>query len=176
MITNIILDMDGTLLDHDFTFTPIPRAYLAEFLTFVFAHFERVSIWTAAGITWYERCYHHVLKQHVPEGKSFHFVKTREDFDSEKVVKPLTMIYAQYPEYNPENTLIVDDNYKTFSENLDNAIPVLSFCYNMTQILKQDNLSSYDYELLDIIDILKQRLGNNETMWAFRIPLNLTLD
>lgn len=133
MITNIILDMDGTLLDHDISFNPIPRAYLKEFMEFVFATFERVSLWTAAGDDWFEVCYLNVLRHHIPEGKNFHFIKTREDFDFAKIVKPLSMIYAEYPDlYNPENTLIVDDNYATFVENLDNAIQVITFNYIMT--------------------------------------------
>jgi hypothetical protein len=181
MLTNIILDMDGTLLDHgldaNMQFVPVPRAYLTDFMQFVFDHFERVSIWTAASLSWYERCYEDILRHHVPEGKSFHFVMTREDYDADRYVKPLRLVYEQYPdEYNPDNTLIVDDNHLTYAENLDNAVPVQSFVYHELPRFIREDLNNYDYELLDIIDVLNQRLGNEPTLWSFRIPLDLTLD
>lgn len=169
MLTNIILDMDGTLLDHDLRMdntirliqqVPIPRPYLAEFMQFVFDHFQRVSIWTAASRSWYDRCYEDILRHHVPEGKSFHFVKTRENYNSTHLLKPLQLVYDEYPtEYTPNNTVIVDDNPLTYTQNLNNAVPVHSFFYDLLPKDILDDLPNYDNELLDIINILSQRLS-----------------
>ena len=121
-ITNIILDMDGTLLDYvppcfdhnkSYTQIPIARPYLKLFMKYLFANFERVSIWTAAAKNWYDMCYETVLKEALPEGKDFHFVKTRLNYEFRKGVKPLKLIYEEYQDlYNPENTLIIDE-YKS---------------------------------------------------------------
>ena len=69
---NIILDMDGTLgdnipshlIENPARYTravPIPRPGLRKFLRFVFAHYERVSIWTAALPIWYNQFKQEVL-------------------------------------------------------------------------------------------------------------------
>ena len=52
---NIVLDMDHTLV-HGSHFEKVvhPRPHLFEFLLWCFKSFEKVSIWTAASLRWYE--------------------------------------------------------------------------------------------------------------------------
>uniref|UniRef100_A0A6C0EPC9 FCP1 homology domain-containing protein n=1 Tax=viral metagenome TaxID=1070528 RepID=A0A6C0EPC9_9ZZZZ len=144
---NLILDMDGTLIDHYYCTRKcdiiiIPRPYLSDFLTFVFDNFNRVSIWTNADEDWYKKVYEKVLKHYIPKNKSFHFIKTRT-YNS-TIIKPLTFIYNIYPEYNSSNTIIIDDNPNTYVNNTDNAIPIPTFLYLI-----------HDDELLKTITVLK---------------------
>jgi hypothetical protein len=139
---NIILDMDGTLGDNiPSTFQenperfckaiPIPRPGLKSFFAFVFAHYERVSIWTAASPDWYALFKERVLRPNMPPGAEFHFEQTRNLDIPYVPLKPLSEIYAKYPEeYNESNTTIVDDNVETFRENRANAVHIPPFFYD----------------------------------------------
>lgn len=166
---NIILDMDGTLLDYipvgfrenpnPRETTPIARPHLLEFMEFVFDRFERVSIWTAGTPAWFERCYTQILRHHIPDGRQFHFVKTRNPLEPYIVLKPLSEIYEKYPdEYNASNTLVVDDNPKTYRDNPDNAIGVKSFFYDLLPQTQRANLAETDIELLVAIEEIRCRL------------------
>jgi hypothetical protein len=168
---NIILDMDGTLGDNipiNFPENPdryvkckaIPRPGLRRFLRFVFAHYERVSIWTAATDAWYKEFYRTVLIHNMPRGASFHFVRTRNPREVYFPRKPLSEIYAMYPEYNESNTTIVDDNYDIFQANRSNAVHIRSFFYDRlgdTADIRR-SVAATDVELFGTINILKIRL------------------
>lgn len=163
---NLILDMDGTLIDNYWCIKTyrqniVPRPYLKDFFEFIFQHFERVSIWTNAFQDWYDEVYEKVFRYYIPEGKSFHFVRTREDlYHIRRFVKPLSEIYEKYPEYNSYNTLIIDDIPKTYSLNLENAIPILPYLYlHMDNDENNENIGiyniNYDDELLKIIHFFR---------------------
>ena len=171
---NIILDMDGTLGDnipetfmenpsiYPFCYTkPIPRPGLRRFLRFVFAHYERVSIWTAALPSWYNEFKNEVLLPNMPPGAEFHFERTRVPGAVYVPLKPLSEIYAKYPaEYNESNTTVVDDNENTFKANVDNAVHIKAFFYDKfgtTPEERKINAAS-DRGLFDTIDILKSRI------------------
>ena len=138
---NIILDMDGTLgdniparfLENPERFhcaKPIPRPGLRKFFRYVFAHYERVSIWTAAMPDWYILFKQEVLLPNMPPGAAFHFERTRLLTEEYVPLKPLRDIYAKYPEYTPDNTTIVDDNVETFQDNRENAVHITAFFYD----------------------------------------------
>ena len=166
---NIILDMDGTLGDNiprhfpeninRFIETPIPRPGLKRFLLFVFAHYERVSIWTAAYPQWYNRFKAQILIPNMPPGKTFHFERTAIPGEPRLTLKPLRVIYEKHPEYTAENTTIVDDNPETFKDNFEQAVHIPSFFYNTlghsVEIRRTRALS--DQELFRTIDVLKTR-------------------
>ena len=166
--TNIILDMDETLLGHtlqpfeenkyNIQMTPIARPYLHGFLEYVFTRFERVSIWTAAGQRWYDECYDKVLRHYIPEGKKFHFVKTRSLIKIYVPTKKLTEIYTDYPEYNSSNTLIIDDNPMTYIDNVENAIGIEPFCYD----LMDEKTRQTDQALLRTIERLECILNGED--------------
>lgn len=168
---NIILDMDGTLgdnipghlVENPSRYTksvPIPRPGLRKFLRFVFAHYERVSIWTAALPIWYNQFKQEVLLPNMPPGAEFHFERTRLTSVIHTVLKPLSEIYAMYPEYNESNTTIVDDNVETFKDNRENAVQIAPFHYDMFGETpeKRKKTAAIDKGLFIIIGVLMKRL------------------
>jgi TFIIF-interacting CTD phosphatase-like protein len=180
---NIILDMDETLITHKFNphgifSEPVPRPHLKEFFEFIFTNCKNVSIWTHGLKEWYDIVYEKILKDCIPEGKSFHFVRTREapiiesyndiieinqklhnlkvDIPSILFLKPLLLIYKKYPnEYNENNTFIIDDKEITYCLNEENAIEIQP--YNIDNIDNIDNSDNSDTELLRIIDLIKEK-------------------
>ena len=171
---NIILDIDETLITRKFNTygvfaNPIPRPHLKEFLKFLFANCKNVSIWTHGTKEWYNIVYNKFLKDFLPEGKSFHFVITREttignyndiieinkklreikaDISSISLLKPLCVIYNKYQEqYNENNTFIIDDNPITYLLNKENAITIEPY----------NNIDNSDTELLRIINLIKEK-------------------
>jgi len=169
---NIILDMDQTLIhgnlnSYSIYADPIPRPHLKEFLEFLFENCKNVSIWTHGLKQWYDVVYQKVFKNLIPEGKTFHFVRTREtpigDYDdiiqinkklhdiksnisSISFLKPLLVIYKKYPdEYNENNTFIIDDNPITYSINKENAIEIKPY----------NGIDNSDTELLRIMKLIK---------------------
>jgi hypothetical protein len=167
---NIILDMDGTLGDNiparfienpeRFHYAkPIPRPGLRKFFRYVFAHYERVSIWTAAMPEWYALFKQEVLLPNMPPGAKFHFERTRLSTDIYVPLKPLSDIYAKYPEYTSENTTIVDDNVATFQDNRENAVHITAFFYDRmgpTPEIRKKNAVK-DRGLYTTIEVLQSR-------------------
>jgi hypothetical protein len=168
--------MDGTLIDNippqitgfpenpdKFSTTPVARPGLRDILAFAFANYKRVSIWTAASINWYKKVYENVLRPALPLGKDFHFVKTRSP-GPYIPLKSLTEIYAEYSDYKPENTIIVDDNGLTFANNIANAEQIPSFFYDRLGLTVEERRSraAEDVELYALIERLKMRKRENQ--------------
>ena len=165
----IVLDLDGTLADgiplempEKLWNLPIPvaRPGLREFLEFVFEEFECVIIWTAANQKWYDTVYNNVLRPNLPPGKDFHFIKTRDTTKPYVALKPLSEIYAQFPQYNSSNTLVVDDNPETFKDNVENAIHIPSFFYDLLSNAaeERERLAALDRGLYNTIDEIRRKL------------------
>jgi len=171
----VILDMDGLLLDcipmiypenieYGLKEKPVPRPGLRKFLRYVFHCYDRVSIWTAALPKWYNICKEEVLIPNMPVGAKFHFVRTRSPDEVYSATKPLIVIIENYPdEYSLDTTTIIDDNEATFQENIDNAVHVPHFFYDLlgdTPIERRENAAK-DVELFTLIERLKVRKPGN---------------
>ena len=129
---NIILDLDGTLIDSSQGKEPIiyPRPFLKEFLYYVFDKFDNVCIWTHSCQLWYDYVFRVVLSKCIPFGKKFSFVFVREENYKMFVPmpKPLQYVYELYPDtYNNLNTFIIDDMPATYMYNEQNAIPITTY-------------------------------------------------
>lgn len=169
---NVILDIDGTLVDHDED-GPIARPHLTEFLSYVFEHFERVSIWTAASTDWFQKVYDNALAPAMPVGKVFDFIWTQQDCELERytvgpnsefsvvrTIKPLEKVWRTFFEhYNKTNTYIIDDTPETYAHSIENAIPISEFvwstCKSQECSLSDDDshdTEAVDSELLRIIE------------------------
>jgi hypothetical protein len=162
---HIILDVDGTLVDGD-GYNVWPRSHLKEFIAFCFDYFDSVSIWTAASSDWYHLVYQKVLKDMIPEGKTFLFVFTGNrcvnvtDYDAIEsgefyprtiAIKPLIKVWHKYKTLNRNNTLILDDTRTTYERNYGNAIPISTFVHGD---------ETYDSELSKLIKWIKEEKFN----------------
>ena len=178
---NIILDMDGCLLDAITPIlpenpvrykepVPVARPGLRKLLRYVFSKYKHVSIWTAAHKSWFDKCYKEVISPNMPPGASFHFVRTHPIGTPRVPLKALRIIYAEYPgEYTAENTTIVDDNSETFQDNIANAECVPHYYYDLlgpTEEVRRTNAAEDD-GLFKLIERLKVRMpGNTATVEA----------
>lgn len=172
---NIILDMDGTLIDDDGL--GIPRPHLKDFLLYCFKTFNSVSIWTNASDYWYQEVYNKILKPILEKGNyNFYLVFTHNrstlttnkyyhndycGLESRlKYIKPLRKIWhakTLYPNFNKHNTLIVDDTYHTYQSNYGNAIPIPTYYPNN----KNDN---YLLKLINYLKVLISIYENTKTI------------
>lgn len=139
-----------------YNFPSILRPHLKEFLRFCFEYFRIVSIWSAG-----QRGYVHSIVRNI--FRDIHdpsFVYTRDQLKSMydgSYEKPLMYLREIDPLANkyftPENTLILDDNYRTFAKvNPDNAIHIPAYIpeMNMESLMEDEN------SLLEFKDWLMQ--------------------
>ena len=128
---NLILDMDGTLIDGFYgergEVVVQPRPYLREFIAFVFDRFENVSIWTHGDDRWFTTVYTECLQHMLPKHKQFYFVKTRGYAGVGVGAKWLDRIYADHPDHHEYNTFIVDDTPATYWQNIANSVPIKTY-------------------------------------------------
>ena len=129
---NLILDLDGTLIDDYYddanNLCIRPRPHLTEFLIFAFDHFDSVSIWTNGSLEWYRYVYKQELYKHIPFIYCFNMVITFDDglvMCKESSPKSLRKIYKIYPEFNKNNTILIDDSPHTMRADLDNELVLL---------------------------------------------------
>lgn len=161
MDKNIILDLDNTLICNN-----TPRPHLKCFLDFVFSRFNKVCIWTSATKEWLDNAYINLLKPNLPANKDFYFMWHREHCNVKYVLlennilniiechKELRLVYSNYPEFNENNTLIVDDNYSMFSTDIHNGVLIEAFEENKTFDIELYRLSVFlHYEILKIQDV-----------------------
>lgn len=124
MKCHLVLDLDGTLV-HDGN----PRPGLSQFLEFCFDNFKTVSIWTAADRSWWNFCWTEHMLQF-----DFDRVLSRKDCEfsltSQKIIKPLRKIWANYPDCTKFNTLLIDDTPIVAEENPRNLISIPMFGFD----------------------------------------------
>jgi hypothetical protein len=157
MRAHLVLDLDGTLVGYmggHFA----ARPYLHEFLRFCFAHFETVSVWTAATRAWWNMAYGRFMHTH---GYNFHAVYTDVDCvieqnrglngassDPAVVLKPLSKLWDDPSnDMTKKNTLIIDDTPGVAKRNDSNYIRIPEF-YSFSE-------NSEDMELLVMIGKLQ---------------------
>jgi hypothetical protein len=168
---NLILDIDGTLIDRDED-GPIIRPHLGIFLAYAFEKFDRVSIWTNAAPAWYKRVKLEIFDDVMPEGKNFDFVWTRENCFLETTKmgpdgrfyfpitrKPLSLVYAAFPlAYNSSNTYVIDDTCETYTHNLSNAVPIETYNWGELSTTGNCSMDGEDSELLRLITYFEKHL------------------
>lgn len=86
------------------------RPYLDEFMQFCLANFD-VGVWTAALPVWRDYILNTAL---APYKDKLVFAWSREDTDIRlgwvpRYIKPLSKVWAKFPTFNSENTLLIDD-------------------------------------------------------------------
>ena len=150
---HIILDLDDTLIGY-VRGNLCARPHLGTFLKFCFAHFDSVSIWTAASREWWCMNYGNHIAQHMGNNLfarvytdiQCEITRTRRGngLDPAFVTKPLSKLWDDPDnDLNEKNTIIIDDKAPTAMYNMQNLLHIREF--------SQDD----DTELLLIIDRLR---------------------
>ena len=105
----------------------IIRPHTKDFLRFCFDYFNIVAVWSAGQRPYVEQIVDHLFK----DMQKPHIIFTHEDVerdDNGDVVKPLLKLFEaeEFLSNNMflENTVILDDNAKTFSYNHKNGIHI----------------------------------------------------
>lgn len=164
---NIILDIDGTLIDDKGLL--IGRPHLEEFLKYCFENFETVSIWTASSESWYQSVYKYVLKE-ILDKYNFKFYKVLTGERCTKVVlnfyslyptrvsiKPLVKLWKGNNVFTKYNTLIIDNTPNTFQRNYGNGIPIPTFNFS-------NQTDKYLLKLIKFLDHLKEIYEKKKTI------------
>lgn len=133
----------------------VTRPHLKEFLFFCFSYFKIVAIWTAGKKPYAEAIVNYIFKD-LPKP---HIIFTSNDtlFSNNGIItKPLTKMIS----FNPmtkrymslDNTLVLDDNISTFSQNVGNGILIPPY----EPDANIDSLSKDDQCLLQLMQWLLQ--------------------
>jgi hypothetical protein len=158
---NLILDLDGTLVDHytdDYNLIHVKaRPHLSKFFKYVFTNFESVSIWTNGTYKWYRYVWDQVLNKHMPLVYCFTMVITYDDgliVCKETAPKSLHKIYKIYPEqFNKKNTFLVDDSKHTLRNDPLNSFLIPTYNYDI-----DPNIIDTDNELVELITLLESKI------------------
>jgi len=141
----LILDLDGTLIGTGSP--PLPRPGLQKFLKYAFDHFE-VALWTAAGESWLQYAMDSVLGDFLSSIDQCFIFMIYQTRKNKHHIKPLNYVWDRFPTYNVNNTLIVDNNPKTYSHNPSSAIFIPTFSDNINDIM-------LDFLRFHLMDCLK---------------------
>ena len=122
------------------------RPYLDAFMKFCQKNFKKIALWTHADHLWLQKFIDNILpngvellfKYHssygekkeigkeIPHSKIPKSILEGKKSNTVKL-KPLEKIYKEYPEFNSNNTLIIEDTEENCIENLKNCIIVPEF-------------------------------------------------
>lgn len=144
----LVLDIDETLISYKYVNNievPIPRPFLKEFLQYCHGQFQ-LAIWTAANETWFTQVHDQILVPIFEElniQSPFLFIYHTDMHDN--MTKPLRKVWAQFPLYNEDNTIMVDDRIGVFQHNMKNGIRISPFYAN-----------PHDEVLLYMINLMKE--------------------
>lgn len=159
---NLILDLDGTLVEErdtlERTQPAARRPFLTEFLAWALDTFAHVSIWSAADPKWVA-----LNVNSWPERDRFHFVwagvclkhvvkRNRQTGKVESVLrKKLVKVFRKWPDvYTAQNTRIVDNTPETFGNNRAQGVPIDTY-----------EGQPHDRALLELKDRLRRELFTN---------------
>lgn len=144
------------------------RPHLQSFLSFCNSYFNHVIIWSAGTRPYVEEVINHIYRYN----KRPELILAQENcvIEDGYYIKPLKKVYELVPEMNVQNTLVLDDNYRTFStQNLDNAIHIPPYepkaqhkelCADDPTLLELQNwlLNPIVYNAVDIRQLNKNQI------------------
>lgn len=144
------------------------RPHTMEFLQYCIERFNKVVIWSA-GVESYVHNIVDILFANMKRRPDVVWTsKNCRGGERNPQEKPLEWLYKQYPFMTSKNTIIVDDNSVTFTENESNAICIPEF--KPLKNLELDDFSlTNDSDLLSRAKLRELILSTNDTCLAILI-------
>jgi hypothetical protein len=136
------------VMDNDYIITERPG--VQDFLDFVFAHFN-VSVWTAASKEYALFVVDKVVLRNSPRRKLDYFLFAEHcDASQEKsgCLKQLNQLF-HLPQYNPQNTVIIDDNRNVYETQTNLVLPIRPFRFFGKHSEADDRLSKIRDKLIE---------------------------
>lgn len=132
------------------------RPHLETFVDFILEYFDNISIWSA-GHKRYVRAIESLIFH--PSNKTYNdkSIKTLTRNDCNEITSTSVLKDLSSKEFLLKDTLIIDDNNTTFTNNFDNAIHIPAY----TPRLLKSEINYNDNSLLKIIDWIKKNDINN---------------
>jgi len=116
-----LYDLDGKRGSSETCMWGTKRPHVDSFISFCFANFSKVCVWTAGTADYAEEIVNALFKSNyrMPD-----VVWSRNDCQSGGGIlfKPITKMAASYPFITLENSIIIDDRRTTFRANVENGI------------------------------------------------------
>jgi len=136
------------------------RPHCDGFLKTCFEIFDAVGVWSAGSTPYVEEI---VAELFDPLGKRPDFIWSKpdcvdgllEDGTLRVKQKPLWKLYHRYPEFDPQKTLIIDDNFQVCEQDTLNHVHVPGFDGTY------ESLHTNDDTLLDLSNWMLERLPNS---------------
>jgi hypothetical protein len=180
-----IEDLEKPGIGTRYDFWGVTRPHVYEFLVFCFSYFKIVAVWSAGKRPYVEAIVDHLFKDLPPP----HVVFSHDDIiigPKGHVIKPLTKMIESSPVLQQymtlQNTLAIDDNVMTFSENPDNGVLIpaydpassvnalsrddpsllqLKYCLLQPEVVNSRDVTTLDKNKIFItsIDTYKQKLS-----------------
>lgn len=128
----LVLDIDYTLFDHRSVASScleLMRPYLHEFLTEAYVNYD-IIIWSATSMKWIQVKMRELGVEKNPNYKivcyldSGAMISVNSPNYGVLQVKPLGVIWGKYSEYNPKNTIMIDDVRRNFLMNKRNGFKI----------------------------------------------------
>jgi len=127
---------DHKLIHGGINYKLYSRPHLEKFMHFCQRNFKKIALWTHADQLWLKKFVDNIL----PNDIELLFKYDRSHGEDKVIgnkgeikIKPLKKIYAEFPEYNASNTIIIEDTEDNCLDNLKNCIIVPEF-----SVLKHD--------------------------------------
>ncbi|PAA85749.1 hypothetical protein BOX15_Mlig025627g2, partial [Macrostomum lignano] len=132
----LVLDIDYTFFDHKSVGSHIDeltRPYIHHLLTVAYPHYD-IAIWSATSMKW---IYSKLGEMRLFASEMFKIsllvdslacisVYCEED-EANVNVKPLAVIWGQYPQYSASNTIMIDDIRRNFAMNPQSGLRIRPF-------------------------------------------------
>ncbi|XP_064465626.1 ubiquitin-like domain-containing CTD phosphatase 1 isoform X2 [Ornithodoros turicata] len=126
----LVLDIDYTIFAQ--SILELKRPFLHEFLTTAYEDYD-IAIWSATNMKWIETKLKELGVTKSPDYKIVFMVDCGAMISVHTSkhglvdVKPLAVIWGKFPEYGPENTIMIDDIRRNFLMNPKNGLRVRPF-------------------------------------------------
>merc|ERR1712013_265778 len=154
----VVLDIDHTLLEYRDGVNHL-RPYVHEFLAIVYQHYD-IAIWSASPM---QRIINTLRQVGVLVNNKYKllFLLDKEAMFNLST-KPLPLIWSKFPQYNQDNTLLVDDKKKNFLVNPSCGLKIKKYLWNDEDIdFELLKLAAYLFDVADVEGFS----GMNHSMW-----------